>query len=160
MVFKVIGVSKKSSYYYQKRLERLAKFMHIYKSMTGALVIVKFEDRRSDFYASVQAPVHKSARKNPEKILLMKVFKKSIQKNLMTKILIHELIHIKQYMQKKLFYIRKTLGAPVIAYWRKKSLGDISKIPYEMQPWEQEAEEKTEYYYEKYLELIANFRNR
>lgn len=53
--------------------------------------------------------------------------------------LIHELVHLRQYLSRKLVYVKRKCDTKTTAVWSKKIIGYVEFISYWKQPWEIEA---------------------
>jgi len=67
-----------------------------------------------------------------------------------TKDIIHELIHVRQYLSGRLLYVRIPGDKGQYVYWKSRSLGKLDLISYRMRPWEKEARKLELLYWKKY----------
>lgn len=71
-------------------------------------------------------------------------------------ILLHEMLHLKQYLRGESICLHSRKNSPAVAYWKGKNLGRVSKIKYEERPWEVDVEKKMAYYANRIIDKIIS----
>lgn len=149
MGIQVSGLSQRSCAFYKAKAEEFCRVLNITSFLKNKTIKISF--RRSGFgkgdCARIFIPIHSSlATKN---IRMPRIYMNKDTRKYSRDIkpdLIHELIHLKQYLTGKLKYIRYGLERPAYAFWKSKNIGRLRKIKYEDMPWEIEAQQLEKYY--------------
>jgi len=151
MEIKILGLSAKINLKYKKIVEYFIFQLKMNELLKNRQLIVSFRKVTEGLLGFAEIPAHR----RPDVERFHKKFRICIREKekQKIKILIHELVHIKQYLTGKLRYVKephKPLQSYCLVYWRKNKLGRLSRILYEDQPWEREATKKAERYWSLY----------
>jgi hypothetical protein len=150
----MVGFGKKSDIYLKAAIF-LIKLIKINKLLEDKKLTIISKKMARKFYGYFHIPYHYSVKEKIKKSFSMSI-SKSILKDWGFLVLLHELLHLKQYLKGDSICLHSKKNSPAVAYWKGKNLGRVSKIKYEERPWEVDVERRMAYYSNKIIDKIIS----
>lgn len=145
------GLSNSRKSYFRNRTNELIDLLRMRNLLEDKILDISFTKSHwtKNTLGQFDTPIHSRGKKLPYEVLNVKV-NKTERFEPWTKVIIHELVHVKQYLLGNLRYIKTSDENRVRAYWKSKGLGNPDKIDYSKQPWEISASRLENYYWNLY----------
>lgn len=153
-MIKVVGFGNKTDTYL-KAANFLSKILRIDKLLEDKKLTIISKKMARRYFGYFHIPYHYSVKDKIKKKFSMSISKTAL-KDLGFLILLHEMLHLKQYLKGDSICLHSRGKRPAIAYWKGKNLGRVSKIKYEERPWEIDVERKMAYYSNKIIDKIIS----
>ena len=151
-MIKTVGFGRKASFYL-KAAEFLSKLLRIEKLLSDKELTIIAKNMKVKFYGYFHIPYHYSVRDKIKKKFSLSISRKYL-KDIGFMILLHEMLHLKQYLEGDTICLHSKKNSPAVAYWKGKNLGEIDKIEHKDRPWEIDVEKKMIYYSNKIIDKI------
>ena len=149
------SINERKKRYIKSKVEKYIKLLRFSKIMDGHTLTVKvlkkgylLDSNTEDAIYILPLARRKNSPLNKEHTIIINNKIVSSREKLL-RALIHELIHLRQYVKRKLIYLRPKTSFETFAVWSKKSLGAVDSISYWKQPWEVEAMRLEEKYWKE-----------
>jgi hypothetical protein len=153
-MIKVVGFGDRSDLYL-KAAHLLVKVVGISKLLEDKKLTIINRKMARKYFGYFHIPYHYSIKEKIRKNFSISISKVAL-KELGFLIMLHELLHLKQYLKGESICLHSTNNKPAVAYWKGKNLGRVSKIKYNERPWEIDVDKKMAYYSNKIIDKIIS----
>jgi len=149
------SINDRKKAYIKAKAEKYIKLLRFYNKMEGQKLTIKvlkksymLNTKTEDAIFLFNLSYRKNSPLNSDHTIIINNDIVNNRPRLL-RALIHELVHLRQYLSRKLVYVKRRCDTKTRAVWSKKTLGYIESIPYWKQPWEIEASRLEKKYWDE-----------
>jgi len=138
---KIYGLEEKKSIYIQSKVDKYLKLLNISNKYIKVRFVNKIPGCNKNVLGMYEVEYVTRPHKETSNIHTIYINKNILgNRYKLLKTLMHELVHIKQYISGKMSWVKyNSKSEKVFVFWKQKKMGEFSDLEYYSSPWEIEA---------------------